>query len=363
MTSTRGLLGGTRVSRWSVSAPTILLVIAFIVLTSLTLAASTFGFHNNANAAPLADQTALTFTSSAGTAGKYHIFASGLDSTKPIGALLQFHGDGGGEYKSPDSSWSMGGANGIIAAGKAHNLVVIPMQTPDTATMTWWREGKANAAYVAEFLQSVVYNELGINKNRIWLVGHSGGANFITQEAIPTFGSQIAGGGAIVFGGGGAPYGKSGTLPSNLALTFPMHWCTGTKDIAANSDEGYDALSYAKKGEAAYRSAGFRTSIESPDRDHDLGGLFGPVVAQQLAVQDSGLSTQATKASINVTYLSNRRIHVTGSGFPPNAPVVCKLLAPGAQTKAVRSTNNGTIVIELDVPPGVAGTFRVLAQS
>src|SRR5829696_5201389 len=46
----------------------------------------------------LTDLTFQTYTSPTGKSGKYHLWASGLDTTRPIGLMLQFHGDGAFEF-------------------------------------------------------------------------------------------------------------------------------------------------------------------------------------------------------------------------------------------------------------------------
>ncbi|MBK8463061.1 MAG: hypothetical protein IPL36_08525 [Nigerium sp.] len=226
------------------------------------------------------DQTNVSFTSSStGLTSKYHIYAAGLKA--PAGLLLQFHGDGAYEFKNPNSSYALGGNNGIIAQARARNLITVPVLAPDTSgSITWWEAGANNAKYVRD-LVAELQSKYDVRSDRIWLVGYSGGAQFITQYFLPAHSSIVAGGGgAVIFGGGGKPR-SSASFSASVKANFSMHWYTGANDTKDSS--GWDALADAKAGEAWYASSGFTVSHEWPAGvSHDLSGKFGAVVAQQL---------------------------------------------------------------------------------
>lgn len=225
------------------------------------------------------DQTNLTYTSSSGVSSQYHVYAANV--AQPAGLLLQFHGDGAYEFKNPTSSYSLGGTNGIVAQARKRGYITVPVLSPDKqGSITWWESGSANADYVRD-LVAHLKGAYSVRADDIWLVGYSGGAQFITQFLLPRYPSLVSGGGSVVFGGGGAPRVTAGTFASGMVANFPMHWYTGAADTGAS--DGYDALSYAKAGEAWYANRGFRTSHEYPAGvAHDLSGRFGGVVAAVL---------------------------------------------------------------------------------
>lgn len=97
------------------------------------------------------DQTNVSFTSSSGVTSRYHVFAAGV--TAPAGLLVQFHGDGAYEFQHPTSTYSLGGADGIVAQARASNLITVAALAPDTSgEVTWWESGARNADCVHDLL-------------------------------------------------------------------------------------------------------------------------------------------------------------------------------------------------------------------
>lgn len=226
------------------------------------------------------DRTDLSFTASNGKSSRYHIYAAGVP--QPAGLVLQFHGDGAYEFNNPTSSYSLGGSSGIVAQARSRGYITVPVLSPDkTGSITWWEEGDANAVYVRDLLAHLE-KTYAIKNNDIWLVGYSGGAQFITKFYVPAHSSTISGGGAVVFGGGGAPR-SARPFTASFRGDFPIHWYTGALDDGSRSSDGYDALRDARRGEAWYAQRGFTTSAEHPTGvAHGLSGRFGRVLAQQL---------------------------------------------------------------------------------
>jgi poly(3-hydroxybutyrate) depolymerase len=235
----------------------------------------------------MSDATFRTFTSpTTGRTGKYHLWTGGLDASKPVGLMLQFHGDGAFEFDHPDSSYSLGGPDGIRAQARRHNMILVAMRSTNTGSSAWWRSGEANADYVRDLVQHVVYARYDIDKKRSWLVGYSGGAQFITQYLLPKHSSLFDGGGAVVFGGGGAPRVTAPPFAPGLANDFPMHWYTGARDDGSCSGSGFNALRDANSGSSFYRRRGFPVTVEQPNGlCHGLSGRFGPVTGQRLALR------------------------------------------------------------------------------
>ena len=238
------------------------------------------------------DQTFLRFTASNGLASQYHVYAAGISSTTPPCVVFQFHGDGAYEFKNPSSSYSLGGSNGIVAKSRERGCITVPVLTPDkVGSITWWESGSANALYVRELLTKLVA-DYRINTQRVWLVGYSGGSQFITKYYLPLYSSTIRGGAAVVFGGGGAPSrGIEKPYAASLAASFHMHWFTGANDDGRGGS--YNALRDAKAGDAHYRARGFSTSHEYPaNTGHGLSGRFGGVLAKQLQLFDNRAAPQ-----------------------------------------------------------------------
>lgn len=227
------------------------------------------------------DRINQTFTASNGKSSRYHVYAAGVQ--QPAGLVLQFHGDGAYEFNNPSSPYSLGGSGGIVSQARSRGYITVPVLSPDkSGSVTWWEEGSANATYVNELLTRLKAS-YGIKSDDIWLVGYSGGAQFITQFYLPNHSASIAGGGAVVFGGGGAPRVAAKPFAASLTKSFPIHWYTGALDNGATSSDGYNALRDAKAGMAWYSQRGFVTSHEYPAGvGHGLSGRFGTVMARQL---------------------------------------------------------------------------------
>jgi poly(3-hydroxybutyrate) depolymerase len=254
-------------------------VTAAVVGTSPAVAAPDAGSSGGGN-----DATSQTFRSpSTGKVGKYHLWASGLDTSKPVGLMLQFHGDGAFEFDNPNSSYSLGGAKGIREEARRHNMILVALRSPDSGTAVWWRGGAKKADYVKDLVEQVVYARHDVAKDRSWLVGYSGGAEFITRYLLPKHSSLFGGGGAVLFGGGGEPVVGGPSFGSAFTGAFPMHWYTGARDDGTCADSDYDALGDANEGSRFYRGKGFPVTLEKPaGLCHDLSGRFGPVTGKRL---------------------------------------------------------------------------------
>lgn len=215
------------------------------------------------------------------------IYAAGLDTNKPLGLLVHFPGDGAFEYDNPDSAWMLGGVNGIRAQAKSRNLICVIANSPQTdGNRTWWEwSGSAeNPTYARDLILSL-YAKYNIDRRRVFLTGYSGGSQFLVKHFLTRFSGQIfGGGGVIVFGGGGEPDVAVTDFTPAFPAMVPLHWCTGELDDGTEPDsDGYNALASATAGRNWYQGRQCRVSMENPvGYGHDLDGLFGPVVGQQL---------------------------------------------------------------------------------
>ncbi|OYO25226.1 hypothetical protein CGZ93_01895 [Enemella dayhoffiae] len=222
------------------------------------------------------DRSPRRFTDQAGTTSEYRVFARGV--RQPAGLLLFFHGDGAWEAE-PARSGALGGASGIVEQARRRDFVTVLVRTPDTSSGTWWRNGPANAQWSAE-LMGELQRHHAIDRDRIWLVGYSGGAHFVARQLLPRHSQLIDGGGAVLFSGGGPPAGGTQLNP-RLRDTFRMHFYVGADDT--NTAGRLNSVTTAESGERWYAAAGIRTSHEFPPGvGHDLGDRPGPVLARQL---------------------------------------------------------------------------------
>ncbi len=265
--------------------PRLLVAVLAVVLWGVYSASAVAADSSGGSGGPFTDRTNVSFTASNGLTSKYHVYAAGLPRTAPVGLLLQFHGDGAYEFNNPTSSYSLGGTSGIVAQARRHGMITVPVLTPDTVgSVTWWESGSQNADFVRDLLR-YLFTQYDVDTGRIWLVGYSGGAQFVTQFFLPKYSSLIGGGGAVVFGGGGVPRVTVQPFAAGLVGAFPMHWYTGLLDDGRGGT--YNALADARAGSAWYANRGFRTSLATPSGvGHALSGRFGAVVGAQLDLYD-----------------------------------------------------------------------------
>lgn len=197
--------------------------------------------------------------SAAGKTGQYHIYADGINTSKPVGVVFQFHGDGGYEFKNP--SYKLPSLNKVV---KDQNMIFVSMKAPNSQNV-WWDNVDANGDYARSLIENEIYKKYNLDKSKAWMVGYSGGAEFIAYEMMEEQSDLFAGGGALMFGGGGAPRGFTNTPSDNLKKNFNMIWHVGLDDGMGNSDPGWSALDDAKKGYEFYKSQGFeKANLETP---------------------------------------------------------------------------------------------------
>lgn len=249
---------------------------------AVALAAALSGLPlGNAPHASAAGTTAPKAFTAAGTTSQYRVYAAGIGD--PKGILFYLDGDGQWAFNHPASPYAFGGSTGIVAKARTRGYITVAVKTPDRkGTPTWWEDGARNAAYF-DALRRKVQGQYP-KAEQVWLAGYSGGAEFLTESYLPRYPSAIArGGGAVLLGGGSAPYQRAKLFPKSRAATFAMHWYTGAADTAANSSAGFDALRQAKAGKAWYAKRGFRTTSQYPAGvGHDLSGRFGRVIGAAL---------------------------------------------------------------------------------
>lgn len=358
------------------SAVTVLSVLAMAVLTTVSglavivgpSTASAEGTHGAGMA--YSDRTFQTFTASNGLSSKYHVYAAGVPQDHAAGVVLQFHGDGAYEFANPTSSYSLGGPSGIVAQSRSRGYITVPVRTPDTTgEITWWENGNANADFVADLLEKLKA-DYDIDTHDIWLVGYSGGAQFITQFFLPKYSHTLSGGGTVVFGGGGTPRVPVQPFAGSLIANLPLHWYTGGADNGTTVSDGYNALLDAQKGSAWYAAQGFTVDLESPPGlGHNLSGRFGTALARHLddhpAIPQNPTATTTAATTPSAT---TNPATATTTAAPPAATTTVPA-TPIATTPPPQPVWNHTVTptrigaqLALTIPSGTRRTtFRVTA--
>ena len=212
----------------------------------------------------------------------------------PVGLVVYLDGDGqsfhsqGNQDQDERSRGGLAGAGGVVEAASARGYDVVSVRAPGDDG-TWWLEDQDGKIHYLEQALDYVVAECGATTDRVWLVGYSGGSEFISQWFFPAYAERMAGGGFLLFGGGDAPVEKA-AFSSGAKERLWLNWVTGTRDVPANSLEGFDGSGHARNSLAYYRSAGFgHTWSEWPDDDHgSITEKFGSYIGRVLDAAASG---------------------------------------------------------------------------
>ena len=212
----------------------------------------------------------------------------------PVGLVVYLDGDGqsfhsqGNQDQDERSRGGLAGAGGVVEAASARGYDVVSVRAPGDDG-TWWLEDQDGKIHYLEQALDYVVAECGATTDRVWLVGYSGGSEFISQWFFPAYAERMAGGGFLLFGGGDAPEEKA-AFSSGAKERLWLNWVTGTRDVPANSLEGFDGSGHARNSLAYYRSAGFgHTWSEWPDDDHgSITEKFGSYIGRVLDAAASG---------------------------------------------------------------------------
>ena len=212
----------------------------------------------------------------------------------PVGLVVYLDGDGqsfhseGNQDQDERSRGGLAGAGGVVEAASARGYDVVSVRAPGDDG-TWWMEDQDGKVHYLEQALDYVVAECGATTDRVWLVGYSGGSEFISQWFFPAYAERMAGGGFLLFGGGDAPEEKA-AFSSGAKERLSLNWVTGTRDVPANSLEGFDGSGHARNSLAYYRSAGFgHIWSEWPDDDHgSITEKFGSYVGRVLDAAENG---------------------------------------------------------------------------
>ena len=212
----------------------------------------------------------------------------------PVGLVVYLDGDGqsfhseGNQDQDERSRGGLAGAGGVVEAASARGYDVVSVRAPGDDG-TWWLEDQDGKVHYLEQALDYVVAECGATTDRVWLVGYSGGSEFISQWFFPAYAERMAGGGFLLFGGGDAPE-EQAMFSDGAKERLSLNWVTGTRDVPANSLDGFDGSGHARNSLAYYRSAGFgHTWSEWPDDDHgSITEKFGSYVGRVLDAAANG---------------------------------------------------------------------------
>lgn len=212
----------------------------------------------------------IKFKDSEGQKSWYHLWESGQ-----AGFLYYFDGD----YTDLDETsinWPREGLLAQLASvAQRHDLMLVAVNTPDTDGSgdgyTWWEDIDSNGDYFRELHADLCAKYPLVDASNLWLVGYSGGAEFISYDLLNRGIKGMTTGGAVIVGGGGAEGRVAKKKRAQAcAASVPMHWCVGDRDVVgATNPPEWSALHAARDGAAAFSEAGFSTHLHIfPGVDH-----------------------------------------------------------------------------------------------
>lgn len=255
-----------------------------LLLTATAVAAPASAATTGGSGGALTDRLNQTFTSG-GITSNYHVYAAGLDWTKPVGILMYADGSGGYGYDNPTSTYSLGGTNGVVAKAKSDNLLLVVPNAPapncDGYDNCWYNEtGTPTAAQKAGWssaLMTAIKGQYNIDLDRVAVGGYSSGAQWTTRWFMPLYGEAQSVDLAVAISYGGAPYSTANFSAAYKAATW-ISFDTGTADPA------YSSASYgAIGGYNWYTNAGFKTDANwVSGEDHSRDGLFGGILDREI---------------------------------------------------------------------------------
>lgn len=253
-------------------------------MAAVLTGAPAFAAPTGGSGGVLTDRTNQTFTGSKYTS-KYHIYASGLDWSKPVGMMI--YADGSGEYglKNPGSTYLLAGTDGLINVAKRNNMLLLTPFSPNTVCADgdgscWYMGDSVGYAKWAEELVAHVQSQYNIEKDRVAFGGYSSGAQLATEWWVPSGAAQrtMTDGVIVAISYGGSPKMTEVAYDSNFKSKVHMNWNVGANDPAYTNDGSYDA----KSGYDAYTSKSFATSIDVISGLGHNRSDFGKVMEAQI---------------------------------------------------------------------------------
>lgn len=225
---------------------------------------------------------------------EYHLFAAGIDPSRPVGLLVFVDGSGGYGFSHPTSTYLLDsdGEDGLVAVARRHNLVLLtPIAPPpgcdddgnvrpdegEDANCWYDPENAEGKAAWSSDLVDEVSGGFDIDPDRIVVGGFSSGAQWATQYWAPAHGEDHSVDLTVAIGYGGAPVATPHFSEEYQADTA-FAWDTGTADPAYRTDRygsvgGYDW----------YTDHGFDTRATWPEGvEHDRPEEFHLIMDREI---------------------------------------------------------------------------------
>ncbi|WP_413451550.1 hypothetical protein AA0Y32_15585 [Georgenia phoenicis] len=275
----------------------LLVTLTALGLLAAGVAAPASAQSSGGSGGPLSDRLDVPFSSS-GYRSSYHIFARGLDWSRPVGLLVYTDGSAGYGIDNPNNDHLLDadGGNGLVAVARKHNMVLLTPEAPgpdcDGADNCWFdvAHGPGKARWSSD-LVSHVKSQYNIDLDRIVIGGYSSGAQWTTRYFLPAHGEAHSVDLAVAISYGGAPISTprfSAGYKSSTVVSFD----TGTADHEAITAQRWGA----RGGYDWYRKAGFRTDATWPaGLGHVRPGHFPRIMDREIT-QHLGAAPAATSA-------------------------------------------------------------------
>lgn len=292
------------------------------------------------------DRTFQNYTGSKYTS-RYHIYAAGLDWTRPVGMLI--YADGSGEYglKNPNSTYLLAGTNGLINVAKRNNMVLLTPFAPNTACADgdgscWYQGDPVGYAKWAEELVTHVQGQYPIERDRVAFGGYSSGAQLATEWWVPSGAAQrtMTDGVVVAISYGGSPKMTESAYAAAFKSNVHLNWNTGDRDSAYTTNGSYGV----KAGYNHYTNRGFNTSLDVISGLGHSRNDFGRVMEAQIQRHvPAGSTTPTPPTDPPVT-------PPTDPPTPPTPPT-----NPGTQAFATTVTAASTSArFTVNVPDGTS---------
>lgn len=233
------------------------------------------------------DRTNLSFTA-AGYTSTYHLYAGGLNWSRPVGLLI--YTDGSAEYglKNPSDTYLLAGGSGMIAVAKRHNMVLLTPLSPnkncsDGDGSCWYQGDPPGYVRWLESLVRQIQAQYRVDKRRVAFGGYSSGAQLATEYWVPSGAAQrtMTDGVIVAISFGGSPKMSETFYSPAFKANVHMNWNVGQQDDSwlINDETEGPAQGYnGKAGYDHYTRLGFQTSANIiPGLDHDRDD-FGSVM-------------------------------------------------------------------------------------
>ena len=242
------------------------------------------GTTSGGSGGPLTDRTSVSYTNPTGTTSTGHIYAAGLDWTKPVGIMV--YTDGSGEYglKNPTDNYLLAGANGLVAIAKKHNMVLVtPLAPGDGCTdgdgTCWYMSSfdgtsdTTKAKWADDFVKTQVLQKYNIDQSRAVIAGYSSGAEFTMGLYGPGYAASWMQDGLLLAISYGSPPWVTSTYTAGFKQNVAAVWDIGAADTTGAMTDGTAGYNW-------YVSNGFATTakITPAGVTHSRGGTFGGIV-------------------------------------------------------------------------------------